>query len=1006
MSSAGETTLHPISPGPNPGSAKVSFGPFSLTPSERLLTHDGVPVDLGGRALDILIALTERPGQVMAKADLLERVWPGLTIEAGSLRFHMANLRRALRDGENGARYISTQVGVGYAFVAPVEWQIATPPTAPRSAVPPSPLERRQDASPASTHLPPRTDLIGRDDHVNVIMEQLAAPKLLTIVGTAGLGKTALAVEVGYRLIEAQACPVRFVDLAQLENDALVASAIAAALGLRIQAEDPMVVLLAHLQSDAALLIIDNCEHVIDTLCAVVERIREGAPEVRILATSREPLRALDEHVHWLAPLAFPADGQAIPEGAWLSYPAVELFVRRATAGNTALVLSDDDLRIIGDICRRLEGVALAIELVAIRVASHGVRATDSLLGEQVSLGWAGRRTALPRQQTLWATFDWSYDLLSEVERQVFECLSIFVGAFCMEAAAFVVGHGDLDARTTVRALDALAAKGLVALDIDDTSSSYRLLELTRAYGRERLKLRAAAVSRRHAAYYLARLQSLGTTPQDVFQAAKALGGQLGNIRSALEWSFGPDGDPSVGVPLAAAASAVFLAHSLLLECQTWCRRAVDRLDGLLTGSPVEMTLQAALGLVLMSASGTNDAAGIALRRALELAVTFDDQDLQLRLLGRLHIFHSRLGDYAGAFDWARRAAEVADVLDTAEARAVAAALTGISHHHDGDQVQAARDLDFSIRHSQPYDAALTVHYGFDHRNRSALGLCRAFWILGQADRARHVIAQSEAEAQRLGHPLTHCIALLWSLSVYVWCGDLKSAWANLETFEKSARDNFVRPYLAAVSGLRGAAAPLEAAAELDTFHICVHDSALMPYFAAARGLRGTLAMLEGDADAALVQVDQSLTQLQGMRYDLLTSTFDIAVVIGLTRLGRLPEAMKRVERAIDRCVMVGERFALAELQRLRAGLVKRMRPEAPDLAEAALHEALATSRAQGADAWALRVSLDLASHLIEQARGMEARDCLQAFHGAAMEGADTQDMRELVRVRALMEAG
>jgi DNA-binding winged helix-turn-helix (wHTH) protein len=266
--------------------AKLVFGRFCLMPSKRLLTRDGKHLDIGGRALDLLIALVERPGCVLSKLELMKRVWPGIIVEEGSVRFHMACLRKLLGDGKNGARYISTQVGVGYAFVAPVE-RISRGDELSSSAAPTNAAPMRRVPSVGS--LPPRSYLIGRTRDSQLIIDQLAEAKLFTIVGAGGVGKTSLSVDIGHQTLGQLLQNVRFVSLAQIESASLVPYAIAGALGIAIQADDPVHVLIAHIRSQNLLLIIDNCEHVIGAVTDVVERIKDNAPETIILATSREP---------------------------------------------------------------------------------------------------------------------------------------------------------------------------------------------------------------------------------------------------------------------------------------------------------------------------------------------------------------------------------------------------------------------------------------------------------------------------------------------------------------------------------------------------------------------------------------------------------------------------------------------------------------------------------------------------------------------------------------------
>lgn len=361
-----------------PRSQVIVFGPFRLVPSRRLLLRDNMPLAMGGRALDLLLALTAQPGRVVTKRELLERVWPDVVVEEGSLRFHMTSLRRILGDGEDGARYVATQVGVGYAFVAPVQVEAAPTPSEPGAEAPRRP----------SSGLPPRVPLIGRRSDVDVVLSRLARPALLTLVGPGGVGKTSLAIDAAYRMVGAAYPRAHFVDLAQVEDPALVPSAIAGALGLPVQADDPVHVLLAYLRGQEHLLIIDNCEHVVDMACHVIERLRDGSAGVAVLATSREPLRARGEQIHWLGPLDYPDDPTAHSMESLREHAAVALFTERALAAHATLVWDDASIRLAADICRRLDGMALPIELAAVRAATHGIHQRMPRLAN--ASRWAG----------------------------------------------------------------------------------------------------------------------------------------------------------------------------------------------------------------------------------------------------------------------------------------------------------------------------------------------------------------------------------------------------------------------------------------------------------------------------------------------------------------------------------------------------------------------------------------------------------------------------------------
>lgn len=919
---------------------RLRFGPFCLSPRERLLTKNGEPVEIGGRSFDLLVVLTEQPGRVLSKRELLQRVWSDVVVEDGSLRFHMAGLRKLLGDGVDGARYVATQVGVGYAFVAPIERQ------APAGSVVRGPAEEGGRSPGSSINLPARLPhLIGREDDVSFLTERVVETPLFTIVGAAGVGKTSLAIEIGHRLAATFEDQVAFVDFSMLENVAVVPSMIAGAMGIAVHSEDPLAVILGHIRDRPFLLILDNCEHVVEPVAGIVERIVEEAPRARVLATSREPLRVRGEHVLRLDALAYPDDPDEQTREELLAWPAVQLFCERAMAADSALVINDEAARLIAEMCRRLGGMALPIELAAVRVATHGIAATARQLGERFSLGWSGRRTAQPRQQTLQATLDWSYELLSLVERVVLERLSVFVGPFSIDAALEVVGDAETGSDEVAIALDALTSKSLIVPDRARRTGTYRLLEMTRAYAREKLLARGRAehdtVACRHAAFFLGELEAALQQDEDVLQDARPLRQQLGNIRSALDWSFGSDGDAKLGVRLAAASAPVFLNLSHLIECRTWCARAIAGIEDGQRGTPLELELQAALGITLMFTRGNSEAAGNALLRALEIATALGDHWNQLRLLGRLHIFHERIGEYAVALRHAERAVEVAEIIGAPEAIGVAFSLSGISHHLGGDQKRARRELALSLQKSPPSARSRTIHYGFDHRNRSGIALARTLWLSGDSAQAGRLARQSVREAAGLDHPVTHCIALIWSLSVFLWMEDLAAAEDDLAAFTE-----------------------------------CAEVNALGPYIAAASGFRGELAIQRGRTGEALGAVEESLARLRAARYELLTTPFSIALARGLMLDARTDEARDLVDAILARCEANGERFAMPELLRLKAAILA---DDDRDAGLALLREALALAREQGAMAWALKIAIDLAGLLAAAGRTPEAIALLDA---------------------------
>jgi predicted ATPase len=415
--------------------------------------------------------LVERAGELVSKDELMARVWPNTFVEESNLKVQVAGLRRALGDRRGSHRYLATISGRGYRFVAPVMFADGLATRAGRAHNLPVPIAR----------------MIDRTDAVIVLKTQLSRHRLVTIVGPGGIGKTTVALALARGLVGAYEDGVRFVDLAPLKDAHLAPSALAAALGLEICSEEPIAGLIEALREKRMLLVLDNCEHVIEAVADIAAGLLTGAPGIWILATSRAPLRAEGERVHRLPPLESPPRSAGLTAAAALAFPAVQLFVEHATASLGGFELSDADAPLVAEICRRLDGVPLAIELAAARIDAFGVRGLAAYLDHALQLLTGGRRPAGPRHHSLRANLDWDHDLLREDEQVVLRRLANFVGGFTMEAASAVAAGGGVTAAEVVARVANLVAKSLIAADVGGTATRYRLLETTRAYALEKL---------------------------------------------------------------------------------------------------------------------------------------------------------------------------------------------------------------------------------------------------------------------------------------------------------------------------------------------------------------------------------------------------------------------------------------------------------------------------------------------------------------------------------------
>jgi predicted ATPase len=943
------------------------FGPFRLLAAERLLYQGDVPLRLGSRALDILIVLVERAGEVVSKRDLIAHVWPDVVVDEGSLRVQLVGLRKALGDGQSGARYVTNVPGRGYCFVAPVS-RAAAP--GQRQAITEQPVAVLQLVSDHDTQLPAQlTRMVGREDAVRTISSQLAGQRFVSIVGPGGMGKTTVAVSVSHVFVAEFDAPACFVDLGALTTPQLVAATIASALGVVVQSANPLPSLMAFLQDRRILLVLDCCEHVVEATATLAERIFRDAPQVHILATSREKLRVEGEHVHRLMPLESPPDEEGLTAAKALAYPAVQLFVERAAAGDIGFELSDADAPIVAGICRKLDGIALAIELAAGRVAAYGIRGTAEVLNNRFGLLWQGRRTALPRHQTLNAMLDWSYRLLTAFEQTILCRLSLFVGTFSLDAARAIAADGDLDEARVVHAMGSLVAKSLASAEkAGGATTRYRLLDTTRAYVNEKLvesgEMDAAA--RRHAIYFCEFLEAANTADS----AHRKTHGlmecveQLGDVRAALDWTFSDHGDPSAGTALVAASVPLFLELSLLNECQRWTERALAAIDSASRGSRREMELQASLGLSSMFTTGNREEVRSALTRGLELAESLDEPYHQLRLLGGLNIFLTQSGDFRGALKLAQQSEVVARTLADPAATALADCMLGVAHHLIGNQASARTHCETAVVRAIASRRINMIQFGCDHRIRARVALARTLWLQGYPDQAVRVARQTIHEAEEFRHPVTLCLALMVTSSVFIWSGD----WTTAETI-----------------------------IERLVAHTARHS--LGPYQAVGLGFTGKLLIKRGDAQGGIRLLGDCLDEVRDTRYYILTPIFASTMAEGLAALGQVKEALAAIDHALASVAESGGSNRMPEILRIKGHLLGSAPRSDSSEAKDWLLRSLELARQQSALGWELRTATTLARLLSDQGRRTEAHDILAGIYGRFTEGFDTSDLKTARRL-------
>jgi predicted ATPase/DNA-binding winged helix-turn-helix (wHTH) protein len=733
----------------------LNFGPFELSIGTRLLTNGAKIVPLGARAMELLIVLVEQANTVVGKRTLIERVWPKRGVEQVSLRVHISALRKALDRSDPGRRYIANVPGRGYSFVVPV-----TSLT----------LQAPEDINPPSRpRLPARLmRMLGRGDALAEIQMKLCEKKFVTIVGTGGIGKTTVAVAVAHEMGPGFDGQTYFIDLSAVGGASLVAPAVAAALGMSVRTNNVVPALIDRLQEKPTLILLDCCEHLINAAAALAEELIRGVPTLHLLATSREAMRVEGEHVYELSALECPPEDSNLSARDTRQYPSVQLLVDRVRAVRNDFELTDEDAPTAARICRRLDGIPLAIELAACRVDIFGLSKTADLLDERLNMSWAGRRTAPSRHQTLNATLEWSYDLLGDAEQVVLRRLSVFARGFTFEAAVAVVADETVDEATVSDCIWELRSKSMIAgqgqegrLNLLDTTRSFALQRLAESDQQNRFR-------RRHALYFIDLFRQ--GAAMDGLGWPKALGIEVDNLRAALNWAFSAAGEAKIGVELAAASASTWMGMSLLAECREWMRKAITRLDDVNSGTRQEMVIQSALASCMMFTGGMTDESYETWSKTRHIAEGLKDAKHQLVSLLVLWAHQVRIPNYLEAIGLADHCGNVADRSGDRGDIAMANYMRGITYHHSGRILEAEGCLELSLHHDDEASRqSLIKRFGYDRKADALAVLANLVWLRGSPDHARRLSRMSIAEARQLDHTVPLCVALTWaSFNMYL----------------------------------------------------------------------------------------------------------------------------------------------------------------------------------------------------------------------------------------------
>lgn len=497
-------------------------------------------------------------------------------------------------------------------------------------------------------------------------------------------------------------------------------------------------------------------------------------------------------------------------------------------------------------------------------------------------------------------------------------------------------------------------------------------MDTTRAYALEISDDDAefADLAARHAAHYRRWLEQTGIewpTLSTGAERAPHFAG-LNNVRAALEWCFGVNGNAEIGIGLATAAAPVFLAMSLLNECHRWSERALLALDDAARGGVEEMHLQAAVGVSLMFTRGGKDPARVALNRSFAIAEEHGDVLEQLRLLGPLNMFSLRTGDFNAALNYAKRCSVIAGTVEDSVAAALAHSILGISLHLGGDLRSARAELEAALERGPGSQRTSTIYLGFEGRSLASAILARNLWLQGHPAQAAERARQTINDAARMDHALTLSIALIWGISVFLWTGDLESAEEHIDWLISNSESH-----------------------------------SLAPYLAVGRGFKGEVAIHRGHAKGGAESLQGCLGKLHLMPYELLTTPLDISLVQGLVAIGRFIEAMTLIDETIQLVEANGDTVYMPELLRLKGSLLlSKPQPRIAD-AQLCFAQSLELSRHQGARAWELRTATDLATLYAAQGQPERSRALLQPVFEQFVEGLDTTDVKAAQRLMATL---
>jgi predicted ATPase/DNA-binding winged helix-turn-helix (wHTH) protein len=918
-------------------------GLLALDLSRRELRARGVSVPIGGRAFEILAILAQSSEELISKDELMRRVWPGAIVEENTLAAQISAVRRALGADRD---WLKTVSGRGYRLSG--NWMLRAPT---ESAPPPSSEPSAVPARSSVTNLPVSPhDLVGRTFAAHHVEEVLAARRVVTLTGPGGIGKTALALQVAQSVVTNTQIDAYLVDLAPLSDPHLVPSTVASVLDVRLGAEDADAGSVARaIGARRLLLVIDNCEHLIDVVAKMIEAIVQMCRNVSVLATSRENLRIVGEYVYRVGPLSVPTEQDLEPD-VILAQSAVQLFIARINASQAAFSPDPANLLQVAAVCRQLDGIPLAIEFAAARAATLGLAQVAARLDDRFGLLTAGRRTALPRHQTLRATLDWSYELLSDWERRLLCRSAIFPAGFTLEAAVAV--NPERQATFVLEGIANLVAKSLLSFDGAASGGRWRLLETIRAYALEKLAESGEAddVARLLAGYFrdLFRSNALGSPAPSRPQDRTSDRRDLDNLRAAIDWALSPNGEQRIGLELTAESAPLWFQLSLMAE---YFQRVETALKRLQTQTPpddeLEMRLQVAFGHAVWYTDSFGDLKAMkrAFARAAELAERAGNTEIRLKALWGTWAAGRGSGDHQSALAAATRYETIADGAGDKGSIILGARMLALTYHDLGN-LKRAHQSAASVLSQTPHLAPGSGNdLQVDARVAMLTLLARVQWLQGFADQADATAREAIDAALRMHHWFSICYVLFFAGGpVSLWIGDLAEAQLRFEMLRDRTGGN----------------------SEFPGFSL--------------------FAMIY----AAIVRLRQ------GSQSDALTAAY-VEPRMQYSTVAKLGEIIRRPSTVppFPDDSPCDAPWSLPEVLRVDAELLLwRGEPGAVSAAEKKLQRSLELARQQVSLSWELRTALSLARLRMGQDRRGDARELLESVYSKFTEGFATSDMR------------